>query len=330
RHLKFRKAIVFGGVNQHRQVKSLSRGVHILVATPGRLLDLMNQGHVNLGLLETFVLDEADRMLDMGFLPDLKRILQCLPQDRQSLFFSATLPPKIVQLTERLLVDPIRVNVVPKSKSVDKIKQEILSIGRGEKQSRLQKILAGEGVGRAIVFTRTKRSANSVERKLKQNGVRAAAIHGNKSQATRQRTLESFRRDRFQVLVATDVAARGIDIDGITHVINYDLPTEPESYVHRIGRTGRAGAEGIAITFCTPDQQGELRNIEKFIGKKLVIENQQDQPRSQKRSKQSGKPRRRQASDCQRAAGSPRAAEAGTRKRWRNRRSRKSRVPQSA
>ena len=293
RHLKIRQALVYGGVNQNKQVRAMDRGAHVLVATPGRLLDLMDQGFIHLDRLETFVLDEADRMLDMGFLPDLKRIIRCLPQKRQSLFFSATLPPNIIQLSQSLLTDPVTVNVTPKSRSVDKISQEMRFVEPAEKQSRLREILDGENVRRAIVFTRTKRTANLVERKLAQSGIKAAAIHGNKSQNARQRVLDAFRRDRVKVLVATDVAARGIDVDGITHVVNFDVPTEPESYVHRIGRTGRAGAEGIAITFYTSDQRKDVLAIEKLIGKKLLSDDQRRLPQRGKRPhRQSTSPRR--------------------------------------
>ncbi|WP_231746628.1 DEAD/DEAH box helicase [Maioricimonas rarisocia] len=271
RHLKVRRTSVFGGVSQVRQVRTLNRGVHILVATPGRLLDLMNQGHIHLDDLDVFVLDEADRMLDMGFLPDLRRIISKLPDERQSLFFSATLPPKIVELTDTLLTDPVTVNVAPKARSVDQIEQKILHVDRSRKQAILQKILGETGVERAIVFTKTKRGANMVAEKLMRSGVRATAIHGNKSQSARQRALEAFRKRRVQVLVATDVAARGIDIDGISHVVNYDMPIEPEAYVHRIGRTGRAGAEGIALSFCTSGERRELRAIEQLIGHRVPV-----------------------------------------------------------
>ncbi len=270
-HMKIRQALVYGGVNQARQVQSLKRGAHVLVATPGRLLDLMNQGHIKLGELELFVLDEADRMLDMGFLPDLKRIIKQLPRNRQSMFFSATMPPKITQLSQTLLRDPISVNVTPKSKSVKRIEQRVLFVSRKEKQDSLRKILTGSNVDRAIVFTRTKRGANMVTQRLSRNGIEAAAIHGNKSQNARQRALDAFKNNQIQVLVATDVAARGIDIDGVTHVINFDVPVEPESYVHRIGRTGRAGADGIALTFCSRDEEHDLRAIEKLIGMKIPV-----------------------------------------------------------
>jgi ATP-dependent RNA helicase RhlE len=277
RHLSFRKAVIFGGVNQHQQVKSLARGAHVLVATPGRLLDLLNQGHVDLSRLETFVLDEADRMLDMGFLPDLKRIMQRLPDERQSLFFSATLPPKIIQLAERLLFEPVAVTIKPKTNRIEAIDQKVFLLPRSEKQTKLQNILAEKNVGQVIVFTRTKRSADNVEKKLKRIGVNASAIHSNKSQSARQRILGAFRDGRVQILIATDIAARGIDVDGVTHVINYDLPADSESYTHRIGRTGRAGSTGVAITFCQPDQCAEMRAIEKAIGKKLLSDEQAKQ-----------------------------------------------------
>lgn len=278
KHLKLRHALVYGGVSQVNQVRQMRNGVHILVATPGRLLDLMNQGHITLDQLEIFVLDEADRMLDMGFLPDLKKIINELPDDRQSLFFSATMPPKIVELSGRLLYNPVTVNVTPKSTSVERIDQQVYFVERGGKQPLLEKLLADPGVDRVIVFTRTKRGANVVAERLGKSGIDAAAIHGNKSQASRQRTLEAFRRNKIRVLVATDVAARGIDIDGVTHVVNFDLPTEPECYVHRIGRTGRAGADGIALTFCTSEQRSDLHVIEKLIGQKVPLAAGQPKP----------------------------------------------------
>lgn len=281
KHLKLRHVLVYGGVKQGNQVRALARGAHVLVATPGRLLDLMNQGYVDLSHLEVFVLDEADRMMDMGFLPDLKRIILKLPKERQSLFFSATLPPKIVELAQRLLTNPVCVNVTPKSTSVKRIEQKVLYVDRNTKQSMLRQILTADGVERAIVFTRTKRGANVVVAKLQKSDILAAAIHGNKSQNARQRALEDFRAKKIQVLVATDVAARGIDIDGVTHVVNYDLPMEPEAYVHRIGRTGRAGAEGIAVSFCTTAELGDLRAIEKLIGHKIPVMGGQTPPEPQ-------------------------------------------------
>lgn len=272
RHLKLRLATVYGGVSQFKQVRNMSRGSHILVATPGRLLDLMNQGHIALDKLEVFVLDEADRMLDMGFLPDLKRIIRELPAKRQSLFFSATMAPAITELSQSLLSRPVSVNVTPKSSSVAKIQQRVMFVDRAGKNSLLGKILSGDDAQRVLVFTKTKRTANDLSERLMKNGFRAAAIHGNKSQNARQKALDAFRNKHVKVLVATDVAARGIDIDGITHVINYDLPVEPESYVHRIGRTGRAGAEGIALSFCSPAERPELRAIERLIGKSVPFD----------------------------------------------------------
>ena len=271
RHLPLRHTTIFGGVGQQKQVNDLKRGVHILVATPGRLLDLMNQGHVSLERLEIFVLDEADRMLDMGFLPDLKRIMKELPEERQSLFFSATLPPSIQSLAKQMLWEPVNVTISPKSVSVDKIDQRIMLVERGEKQNLLKELLTAPDMERAIVFTKTKRGANRLSEKLVKCGIKSAAIHGNKSQSARQKALAAFRDERVNVLVATDVAARGIDIEGVSHVVNFDLPREPESYVHRIGRTGRAGAEGTAVSFCLPEENRELRAIEKLLGKKVPV-----------------------------------------------------------
>lgn len=271
-HLRLRQAIVYGGVHQGSQVRALERGVHILVATPGRLLDLMNQEVVDLGRLELFVLDEADRMLDMGFMPDIRRIMAALPKDRQSLFFSATMPPKIVELSQQLLTDPVSIDVTPKEKSVTKIAQKVIYVDRFQRSALLLETLQSAGVGQAIVFTKTKHGADAVAEKLERADIAAAAIHGDKSQNQRQRTLDAMRRGQLQVLVATDVAARGIDIDGISHVINFDLPLEPENYTHRIGRTGRAGAEGIAISFCPPEQKSLWRDIERLIGKEAPVE----------------------------------------------------------
>lgn len=272
RYAQLKQTLVYGGVGQGNQVKAMEKGVHILIATPGRLLDLMNQGVIKLSQLEIFVLDEADRMMDMGFLPDLKRIISQLPEKRQSLFFSATIAPNIVELSKKLLYKPISVNVTPKSRSVDLIEQRVLFVEKSKKQKTLEYLIEDRGVERAIVFTRTKRMANMVTTRLGRAGVKAAAIHGNKSQNARQRALDAFRKNHIKVLVATDVAARGIDIEGVTHVFNYDLPNEPESYVHRIGRTGRAGAEGIAISFCTADDRGDLIAIEKLIKQKVPVD----------------------------------------------------------
>ena len=295
RHMRFKQALVYGGVKQKKQVEAMRKGVDVLIATPGRLLDLMQQGFIDLSNVQIFVLDEADRMLDMGFLPALKRIIAKLPRKRQSLFFSATLPPKSKELSSELLFKPVFVDVTPKTRSVKKIDQQTWMLDRGNKFSALQDILSGESVERTIVFTRTKRGANQVARKLENAGINAAAIHGNKSQNARQRALEAFRNMKVTVLVATDVAARGIDIDGVSHVINYDMPVEAESYVHRIGRTGRAGATGIAISFCTPDEHEELEAIEKLIGQKLDLEmpyGQPSAPRGNKPKRGGGRSRR--------------------------------------
>ncbi len=300
KHLQLRQSLIYGGVSQVNQVKLMNRGAHIVVATPGRLLDLMNQGHIKLDQLEVLVLDEADRMLDMGFLPDIKRIIRHLPKERQSLFFSATMPPQIVELTEQLLRNPVRVNVTPKTKTLAAIEQKVLFVDKHGKQALLHSILKTGGVDRTLVFTRTKRGADQVTGQLLRDGITAVAIHGNKSQGARQRALESFRKNHVQVLVATDVAARGIDIDGISHVVNYDMPIDPEAYVHRIGRTGRAGATGVALSFCTAGERGELRAIEKLIGHSVPVEKghqsevvhetrsapqQQQKPRSPDRSR---------------------------------------------
>ena len=273
KHMRFRQTLVYGGVRQGEQIKALRRGVDVLIATPGRLLDLMDQGHVDLSDIEIFVLDEADRMLDMGFMPALKRIISTLPRQRQSLFFSATLPPKIRELAARLLFNPVSVTVTGRSTTVERITQSVRVVQRKNKLTSLSDLLSADGVDRAIVFTRTKHGANGLAKKLDRAGIHATAIHGNKTQNARQRALDAFRQQHVTVLVATDVAARGIDIDGVTHVINYDMPVDPESYVHRIGRTARAGADGTAISFCTADEMDELRAIERLIGTNLQVEN---------------------------------------------------------
>ncbi|MEM8736794.1 MAG: DEAD/DEAH box helicase [Planctomycetota bacterium] len=300
KHMRFRQATIYGGVGQAKQVAALRRGVDVLVATPGRLLDLMDHGFLELGNVEIFVLDEADRMLDMGFLPALKKIIAKLPEERQSLFFSATLAPKIRQLAGQLLFNPVSVDVSPKVTSVEKIDQKIRIVDRGTKFNAICSTLRDEQVERAIVFTRTKHGANKLARKLDHSGIRAVAIHGNKSQAAREKALRAFRGNQVSALIATDIAARGIDIDGVTHVINYDMPVEPESYVHRVGRTGRAGASGVAVSYCTVDERDQLRAIEKLIGEKLEIWDpdsigftRQTTPKKpgRKKSKTGGRPR---------------------------------------
>lgn len=272
RHLNIRHTTIFGGVGQGKQVTALNRGVHVLVATPGRLIDLMGQGHIHLSKLRIFVLDEADRMMDMGFLPALKRIIDHLPDKRQSLFFSATLPEHIVALSKRLLNQPVCIDVTPKIRSVELIEQQVRFVTRAQKRQVLKDILEDREVGQALVFTRTKRGADFVAKDLNRGDISTAVIHGNKSQNARQRALALFRDEKVRVLVATDVAARGLDIDGITHVINFEMPVDIESYVHRIGRTGRAGSAGIAISLCSGIERPILRAIEKLIDRKIPVE----------------------------------------------------------
>jgi ATP-dependent RNA helicase RhlE len=271
RYLALRHAVVFGGVGQGPQVAALARGVDILVATPGRLLDLMGQGHLRLDRVSIFVLDEADRMLDMGFVRDVRRIVAALPKRRQSLFFSATMPSDVAGLANELLVDPIRVEVTPKVIAVERINQRVFFVDAVDKRTLLVNLLEDAALARVIVFTRTKRGANRVAEHLAKAGVVADAIHGNKSQGARQRALEGFKMGRVRVLVATDIAARGIDVDDVTHVVNFELPNVPESYVHRIGRTARAGAAGIALSFCDPGERAYLRDIERLTKRPLAV-----------------------------------------------------------
>ena len=272
RHLRLSRTVVFGGVGQVPQVRSLSRGVDVLVATPGRLLDLMGQGHVRFDSLEVFVLDEADRMLDMGFIHDVRRIIASLPKRRQSLFFSATMPSEIVRLADSMLIDPVKVAVDPQATTVERIDQKIMFVSRGDKRDLLTHVLADASVTRALVFTRTKHGADKVVRQLGLDRVKAEAIHGNKSQTNRTRALDNFRQGRTRVLVATDIAARGIDVESISHVVNYDLPNIAESYVHRIGRTARAGNDGVAVSFCDLEERPYLKDIERLIGQKVPVE----------------------------------------------------------
>ncbi len=269
--LSLSTAVVYGGVGQGPQVRALTAGVDILVATPGRLLDLMQQGHAKLDRLEVLVLDEADHMLDLGFLPDVRRIIAAGPKRRQTLLFSATMPPPIAALAERILTDPVKVFVTPVASTVDEVEQRVHFVPRDQKPALLAQVLSDPSVERALVFTRTKRGADRVARRLVQDGIDAAAIHGNKSQGARERTLQAFQRGRTRVLVATDIAARGIDIDGITHVVNYEVPNVPESYVHRIGRTARAGSRGVAISLCDGEERAYVRDIERLIQRELVV-----------------------------------------------------------
>lgn len=309
RHLSLRQVLVYGGVGQGNQVRALNRGAHVLIATPGRLLDLMNQGYIDLDQLEVFVLDEADRMLDMGFLPDIRRIINKLPERRQSMFFSATLPPNIIELSQRLLRNPVSVNVTPKTTTLEKIEQQVLFVEKSGKQALLTQILKKGDVYRVIVFTKTKRGANLVTDNLLRSGITAAVIHGNKSQNARQRALDAFRENQVQVLVATDVAARGIDIDGITHVINFDLPNEPENYVHRIGRTGRAGADGVAISFCSSAERSDLRAIEQLIGQRVPVGASPDQFGREAPAERRGVQRRTASREAVSRQSEPRQAE---------------------
>jgi ATP-dependent RNA helicase RhlE len=269
--LALRCAVIFGGVGQQPQVKALAAGVDILVATPGRLLDLLAQGHLRLDGVSIFVLDEADRMLDIGFIRPIRRIVAALPKTRQSLCFSATMSPDVTSLCNDILRDPLRVEVTPVASTVDRIDQRVFFVEAANRRALLSALLRDSTVARALVFTRTKHGANRVAEQLSRGGIRADAIHGNKSQNARQRAIADFRDGKLRVLVATDIAARGIDIDGITHVINYELPDVAETYVHRIGRTARAGAAGIAISFCDRSERASLRDIEKLTRRSLTI-----------------------------------------------------------
>lgn len=271
KNLPVKNAVIFGGVGQQPQVDALRKGVDVLVATPGRLLDLMGQGHVNLSELEIFVLDEADRMLDMGFINDVKKVVAKLPQKRQTLFFSATMPPEIEKLANTILKDPVTVEVTPVSSTADTIKQSIYFVDKPDKRKLLKHLLDELKINHTLIFTRTKHGADRIARDLVKDGVKAAAIHGDKSQGARQRALTEFKDRTLRVLVATDIAARGIDIDDLTYVFNYDLPNVPETYVHRIGRTGRAGANGNAISFVDAEENEYLIAIHKLIKKVIPI-----------------------------------------------------------
>jgi len=269
RHTRVRQAVIFGGVKQNAQVRALRDGVGVLVATPGRLLDLINQGLLSLAGVEVLVLDEADRMLDMGFIPDIRRILARLPAQRQTLLFSATMPAPIRKLAEDILHDPVPIAVSPVSSAAAGVAHSVYHVEKPEKPEMLSRLLADTPHTRALVFTRTKHGADKLTKYLVKSGVRAAAIHGNKTQGARTRALAEFRSAKTPVLVATDIAARGLDVDDISHVINYDLTHEPETYVHRIGRTGRAGAQGTAVSFCTREDRDQLRAIERLLGAPL-------------------------------------------------------------
>ena len=269
--VKMRSTVVFGGSSIRAQMKAMDRGVHILVATPGRLMDLFNQGYVKFSEVETFILDEADRMLDMGFINDVKKVAGLMPKDRQTVLFSATMPRQVAKLAEDLLSDPVRVSVAPESTTAEKVDQKVYFLPKDKKRSLLGDLLQNPKLERVLVFTRTKRGADRVNKFFTQIGVPADAIHGDKKQTARQRALRDFKSGKIRVLVATDIAARGIDVENVTHVINYELPNEPESYVHRIGRTARGGAKGIALSFCDMEEKAYLRDIEKTTRQKLEV-----------------------------------------------------------
>ena len=315
-NLRLRHAVILGGVNQNPQVRALANGVDILIATPGRLLDLTKQGHVRLDGVTHLVLDEADRMLDMGFIRDVRRIVAMTPDNRQTMLFSATMPHEVERLANEILYEPTRVEVSPQTVTADRIDQRVYHVVAPNKGALLNGLLRDPAMERVIVFTRTKHRANRVAEQLERSGIEAAAIHGNKSQAARQRALEGFRNNEVRVLVATDIAARGIDVDGITHVINFELPNEPESYVHRIGRTARAGAQGIALSFCAPDEREHLRGIEKLLKRRLDVSEHelcrapanQDRADMERRGPPAGKPKPKPAA----------AKQQGRRRRQRN------------
>ncbi len=313
RHVKVSNTVIFGGVGQGKQTDALRRGIDIVVATPGRLLDLMDQGHVDLRHIEIFVLDEADRMLDMGFVRDVQDIIAKLPNERQSLFFSATMPPAIVRLSEDILYKPVTVAVTPPATTVDLIQQKLYYVDKSQKLELLMDLLNDPRITSALVFTRTKRGADVVARTLERNHISAEAIHGNKAQNARQRSLTNFKSGKIRVLVATDIAARGIDIDNLEYVFNYEIPNVPETYVHRIGRTGRAGANGIAISFCAPDEKTYVKDIEKLTGVRIPVEHhnlgkpaprETEQPKQQQRQGRREHPNQHRSNERQQQRGS--------------------------
>lgn len=271
KHLNLKHTVIFGGVSQHPQTQALRNGTDILIATPGRLLDLIQQRFINLSQLELFVLDEADRMLDMGFIHDVKKIVSIIPAKRQTLFFSATMPAEIAKLSNTILNNPVKVEVTPVSSTAETISQSIYFVEKENKKHLLIHLLKDQGIQSVLVFTRTKHGADKVVKELSRVGIGAAAIHGNKSQNARQRALSNFKSGETRVLVATDIAARGIDVDNLSHVINFELPNVPETYVHRIGRTGRAGANGIALSFCDAEEKAFLKDIQKLIANTIPV-----------------------------------------------------------
>ena len=281
RHLPLDYTTIYGGVSQHWQVRALNAGVDVVVATPGRLLDLISQGFVNLTFIEVVVLDEADRMLDMGFIHDIRKIVKKLPKDRQTLLFSATMPREIRTLSESLLRDPEFIQVDPVASTCDAIQQSVYMVRRNKKPALLNRLIKEGDMGRTLVFTRTKHGADRLVKSLRKANIESAAIHGNKTQNARTRALDAFKKGHIPILIATDIASRGIDVDDITHVFNYDLPNVAETYVHRIGRTARAGATGVAVSFCDHDEMKTLRDIEKLIDKRLVSMNEPEDSRSE-------------------------------------------------
>lgn len=298
KHTNIRQAVIFGGVSQHSQVQKLKQGVDILVATPGRLLDLISQGYVSLSQIKMFVLDEADRMLDMGFINDIRKLLKLLPAKRQSLFFSATMPDNIVKLSNQILNNPTKVEVTPASSTAETIQQFVYYTNRTSKINLLLHILKSPKIEQVLVFARTKRGADRVVKNLKKQGLTAAAIHGDKAQNQRQKALKQFKEGRLRVLVATDIAARGIDINQLKFVINYEIPNLPESYVHRIGRSGRAGEEGIAISLCEPEENAYIKDIEKLTKKRIRVVKvnpfpQTERPMTEKEKKEWNKEKQR-------------------------------------
>ena len=270
-YLPTRCLAIFGGVPQGKQVAALKRGIDVLIATPGRLLDLIQQGYVRLNGVHKLVLDEADHMLDMGFVNDVKRILTHIPKERQTLFFSATMPNAIKKFANSILNNPVEISVTPVSSTAQTVQQSVYFIEKGDKPNLLIHLLKDTSICRSLVFTRTKHGADKLVKQLGKTGIYAAAIHGNKSQNARQRALEDFKQSKIRVLVATDIASRGIDIDELPHVVNYELPNVPETYVHRIGRTGRAGKDGVAVSFCSSDERTELKDIQKLIGFNMPV-----------------------------------------------------------
>lgn len=271
KHTGLKNTVIYGGVSQNPQIEKLNKGVDILVATPGRLLDLMNQKYVDVSKIKILVLDEADRMLDMGFIHDIRKIISHIPKERQSLFFSATMPPEVSKLAHSILNHPVKVEIEPEIKTVEVINQSVYFVERTNKKKLLIHLLKNENVTSALVFTRTKRGAEALAKQLNQEKIRADAIHSDKSQHSRQQALNNFKSNRLSVLVATDIASRGIDIEKLSHVINYDIPEDPETYIHRVGRTGRAGLGGTAISFCDIEERGNLKAISRLINKKIPL-----------------------------------------------------------